>query len=165
MYYNFDLESVVTPIKPWMLAKMLWETGYNEQESKFLIHGFTYGFDIEYQGPFYRKDRSRNIPLKVGDEYELWSKMMKEVKMKRYAGPFESIPFEYYVQSPIGLVLKAGNQTRQIFHLSFDFKDSGLKSINFYTPAEKCSVKYKDLDYAMRCIMRCTFRPIYQRPT
>ena len=76
---------------------------------------------------------------------------MKEVQQKRYAGPFDSkhIPFEFFVQSPIGLVPKAGNQTRLIFHLSYDFPGSE-KSINYYMPQDKCSVKYRDLDYTVR---------------
>ena len=46
---------------------------------------------------------------------------------------------------------KAGGdsqQTRMIFHLSFDFKT--FKSVNFYIPDEYCSVKYHDLVYAVR---------------
>ena len=76
--------------------------------------------------------------------------MMKEVKAFRFVGPFSKIPFdEGYVQSPVGLVPKAGNQTRLIFHLSYNFK-SGFKSINPYIPADQCTVKYNDLDHAIR---------------
>ena len=75
---------------------------------------------------------------------------MKEVKLKHFAGPFHIIPFNRYVQSPVGLVPKAGNQSRLIFHLSYDFEDSGLKSINHFIPHERCTMKYKDLDHAVR---------------
>ena len=77
---------------------------------------------------------------------------MKEVKLKRVAGPFHNAPpFDNFIQSPIGLVPKAGgDQTRLIFHLSYDFKQEDLKSINFYSPREICSVKYKDLDHAVQ---------------
>ena len=72
---------------------------------------------------------------------------MKEVECGWYAGLFDEPPFEYFVQSPVELVPKAGNKTRLIFHLSYDFgpevKD---KSINFYTPPKLTSVKYQDLD-------------------
>ena len=63
-------------------------------------------------------------------------------------GPFTRIPFKNYVQSPVGLVPKAGNQTRLIFHLSYVFGDNG--SVNSYTPQEKCTVQYKDLDFAVK---------------
>ena len=50
-------------------------------------------------------------------------------------GLFETIPFENFIQSPIGLVPKAGSdQTRLIFHLSYDFKSEGFKSVNAHTP-------------------------------
>ena len=75
---------------------------------------------------------------------------MKEVELGRYAGPFESIPFETFIQSPIGLVPKAGNKTRLIFHLSFDFEQSGHQSVNHHTPREKCTVKYPDIDYVIQ---------------
>ena len=79
---------------------------------------------------------------------------MKEVKALRSAGPFNRIPFdEGYVQSPVGLFPKAGNQTRLIFHLSYDFKNS-FKSINHYIPADQCSVKYNDLDHVIRGCLR-----------
>ena len=76
---------------------------------------------------------------------------MKEVNLKRFAGPFDEIPFKHFVQSPIGLVPKAGDQMRLIFHLSYDFgNDDRHKSINFHTPEELCSVKYNDLDHAIK---------------
>ena len=88
---------------------------------------------------------SQNLPLKG-----LWNKVMKEVKLGRYAGPFkeENIPFLNFIQSPIGLVPKAGGQTRLIFHLSYDFKGGGM-SVNANTNPDLCSVKYRDLDHVI----------------
>ena len=73
---------------------------------------------------------------------------MKEVKLKCFAGPFENILYQHYVQSLIGLVPKAGGKTRLIFHLSYDFQN-GNQSINYWTPESKCTVKYHDLDHAV----------------
>ena len=67
---------------------------------------------------------------------------------------FEQIPYEFYVQSPVGLVPKARGQTRLIFHLLYDFSKSGNASINACTPQEKCTVNYKDLDDAVRKSLR-----------
>ena len=80
---------------------------------------------------------------------------MKEVKAQRYAGPYDDIPFENYIQSPIGLLLKAGNKTRFIFHLSYESsKDELGRSLNGCTPKEKCTVKYNNLDTAVKqCIL------------
>ena len=114
-----------------------------------LVDGFRHGFKLNYRGPRNRKDHSRNIPITVGCKQEMWSHIMKEVEAGRYAGPFKEVPFEYFVQSPIGLVPKdGGSKTRLIFHLSYVFKNGNL-SINDYIPKEDCSVKYNDLDDAV----------------
>ena len=125
-------------------------SGYCEKEIRFLVTGFREGFNLEYDGPWDRRDTSRNLPFRdgIGSPQELWDKVIKEVKLKRYAGPFKKIPFNRFVQSPIGLVPKHGGQTRLIFHLSYDF--CKYKSVNFYIPKEKCSVKYRDLDHAIQ---------------
>ena len=128
---------------------LLNDSGYDRGESEFLIKRFTEGFDIGYRGPQQRQRRSKNIPFSVGNKVILWNKIMKEVKEGCYAGPFDKVPYENFIQSPIGLVPKAGNKTRLIFHLSFEFKDKQGKpegSINKCTLREWCTVHYMDLD-------------------
>ena len=76
--------------------------------------------------------------------------------MKRGGGkvickPFEELPFQNFIQSPLGLVPKDnGKQTRLIFHLSYDFKKSGNPSVNAGTPEHLCKVKCRDLDWAIQ---------------
>ena len=82
---------------------------------------------------------------------------MAEVKEERFAGPFEKPPFEYYIQSPLGLVPKGKDKVRLIFHLSFDFED---KSVNHYIPEEKCTVKYHDLDEAVKFSLNLGRKPV-----
>ena len=137
------------------------ESNYDKHESLILIDGFSNGFDIRYEGPTIRQSKSENIPFTegVGNKYDLWSKIMKEVKLGRVAGPYNEIPFENYIQSPVGLVPKSDNRTRMIFHLSYDFgKGKDItpenKSLNGCTPKEKCSVHYNDLDKAIQnCLL------------
>ena len=149
-YSNLDLWSIQTPVKVDVFEKLLKEAKYEDNKTQFLVNGFRNGFDLEYNGPTNRQDTSANIPIReVGSQTELWNKVMKEVDKKRYAGPFDNPPFHSYVQSPIGLVPKAGGQTRLIFHLSYDFPKSGNKSVNYYMPKDKCAVKYNDLDDAV----------------
>ena len=71
---------------------------------KYLCNGFHYGFDIGYWGSEDRQSRSDNIPLKIGSKVQLWNKLMKEVKEKRVTRPFDNIPYNNFMQSPIGLV-------------------------------------------------------------
>ena len=156
MTRNFDLSNIVTPVKVGNLVKALREANYDEKEIAYLDAGFSQGFDIGYKGPKNRQSTANNILLKVGNKIILWNKLIKKVKAEWVAGPFDEIPFENYIESPIGLVPKAGNsgQTRLIFHLSYDFGgENEEKSLNYHTPKEDCSVTYKDLDDVVRhCI-------------
>ena len=101
---NLNLSDIITPVKVKKLEQLLRESNYPADK-------------MQYTGPEDRKDTSPNIPLHIGSKTELWNKIMKEVKLGWYAGPFEKIPFDNYMQSPVGLVPKAGNKTRLIFHL------------------------------------------------
>ena len=122
MYYkNNDLENIISPVRIEVLTRLLTQAGYDQNEIDFLHDGFTNGFDIGYQGPIHCQSQAANIPLTIGSKTELWNKLMKEVHLNRVAGPFDSIPFENYIQSPIGLVPKAGGKMILIFHLSYDF--------------------------------------------
>ena len=154
---NYQIFDIVTPIKVQRYGELLRATSYDQFKTAYLVNGFREGFDIGYKGPVYRRDTARNLPISVGSEMEIWTKLMKEVQLGRHAGPFKKPPFKYYVQSPIGLVPKAGNQTRLIFHLSYDFgTEMHQKSLNYFTPDEDCTVKYRDLDYAVEtCLSLC----------
>ena len=115
------------------LERLLRETNYDEKKTAFLVDRFKNGFSLEYEGPQDVKITSPNLKIHgVGSENILWNKVMKEVKLKRYAGPYEHIPFDSYIQSLIGLVLKDGDDTRLIFHLPYP-RGTG-KSVNANTP-------------------------------
>ena len=143
-------QNVVTPIKVNRLYQLLVQAGFDLEKANQLRLGFSQGFDIGYQGPAKRKNTSYNLPIRIGSKTELWNKVMKEVKAGRYAGPFEWLPTEFYVQSPFGLVPKANDKTRLIFHLSYNFGSAESdKSVNHHTPEHLCSAKYCDLDHAI----------------
>ena len=147
---NFLLHDIVTPIKIDKYKYFMELFGFEEEKKNYLLKGFKEGFDIGYRGPVSRQDTARNIPITIGSESDMWDKLMKEVSLGRHAGPFNRIPYSNYIQSPIGLVPKAGNQTRLIFHLSYNFgEDESQMSLNYHTPSEMCTVKYKDIDYAV----------------
>ena len=65
---------------------------------------------------------------------------MKEAKLRRYVGPYlkNQIPFENFIQSPIGLVPKdGGKDVRLIFHLSYPKNGD---SVNSNTPPENAQL-------------------------
>ena len=152
MYENHDLTSIVTPVNPIELERLLTETQYDPKKSKILVEGFTNGFPIGYEGPRDNIQRySPNLKFEIGDNIDLWNKVMKEVKMKRYAGPYDEVPFDNFIQSPIGLVPKDhGKDSRLIFHLSYP-RDGD--SINSCTPKDLCKVKYPDFNEAVDLCM------------
>ena len=152
-FENFDLQQVVTPVNGDKLEELLTASGYNKEKTEFLVKGFREGFDIGYRGSPQIKQESPNLKLSDGTETDLWNKFMKEVKLKRYAEPFEKIPYKNYIQSPIGLVPKdGGKDTHLILHLSYPRRFK-YKSVNGCTPKEMCKVKYKDFDQAIRCCL------------
>ena len=155
MYFtNFDLTSIITPVDVGKFEELLIEADYDKSETDFLIDGFRHGFDIGLKGKIkgVRCD-APNLKLRVGNETILWNKIMKEVKLGHFAGPFGQVPFKNYIQSPVGLVPKDnGRDTRLIFHLSYP--RVGGESINSETPAEMCTVKYPDFAQAIRmCLL------------
>ena len=147
------MSTVVTPVDFKALEDLLIETKYDLRKTKYLVDSFEHGFDIGYEGDENVQIRAPNMRLTIGSEIELWNKVMSEVKEGRYAGPFESIPFEHYIQSPLGLVPKDnGKKTRLIFHLSYPRGKKKI-SLNANTPPERCSVKYPDFSHAvLRCL-------------
>ena len=155
MYNNPDLDNLITPVKVDKLNELLVESGYDSKKTAMLIDGFSNGFTLGYEGDMNVKITSPNLKFTVGDEIELWNKVMKEVKALRYAGPFEEIPFsDSFIQSPIGLVPKDGRaSTRLIFHLSYPRNDSNT-SVNANTPKEICTVKYPDFTQAVRLCLK-----------
>ena len=134
---------------------LLYETDYPREETEFLVQGFSQGFSIGYAGPENRRDLSTNIPFSVGDRREMWNKLMTEVEASRITGPLDDIPFDTFIQSPIGLVPKANGKTRLIFHLSYNFAgNEDSRSLNYHMPAEICMVHYNDLDSAVMSCLR-----------
>ena len=150
---NKNLKDIITLIKAGILEDLLKESRYDENKTQFLVSGFTKGFSLEYEGGLSQCKRTApNLKLRIGNKIELWNKVMNEIELGRHAGPFEEPPFEYFVQSPIGLVPKDnGKKTRLIFHLSYPRNG---QSVNSGIPHSKCSVKYPDFDDAVKlCLM------------
>lgn len=147
---NYNLFDIVTPVNVKEFRDLLIKTNYDQSETDFLISSFSNGFPIGYKGPTNRQTLANNLKLRVGSEQEIWHKLMKEVKLKRVAGPFTGIPYDNFIQSPIGLVPKQQNgETRLIFHLSYPHGNS----LNSNTPKEDCSVQYSDFQEAVKLAM------------
>ena len=144
---------MITPVKVDIYQQLLHKSGYDPKETAFLVDGFQNGFPLCYKGNHKIKMKSPNLKLTIGDEIDLWNKVMKEVKLKRYACPFREVPFQYFIQSPIGLVPKdGGRDTRLIFHLSHPQRKSQKLSVNANIPVDLCLVKYPDFSEAVKLL-------------
>ena len=121
------------------------------EKKTFLINGFRNGFSLQYEGNLKRCRRlAPNLKLRVGSKLELWNKIMNEVELGRFMGPFDDPPFDYFVKSAIGLVPKdKGLKMKLIFHLSYPRIGD---SVNSGTPFNKCTVKYPDFDEAVKAL-------------
>lgn len=95
--HNFDLTNIITPLNVSNYQKLLEESGFDSGKMEELLDGFTHGFDLGYRGPRDIKIESKNHKLRVGSPLELWTKVIKEVQAKRYAGPFRIPPFDRWV--------------------------------------------------------------------
>ena len=152
MHENLNLTDIETPINADKFRELLIEAHYDSEEVDYLYEGFTRGFSLEYQGCTKVKQTAPNLKFRVGNKLELWNKMMAEVKDKRFAGPYEKIPFEYFIQSPVGLVPKDnGKKTRLIFHLSYPRTGN---SVNAGIPHDQCTVKYPSFDEAVKLALQ-----------
>ena len=142
------MENVVTPVNVDRLEELLKASRYDVGKTNKLVNEFRDGFSLGYAGNLKVKKMSPNLKLTVGNETVLWNKVMKEVKLKCFAGPYHEPPFEYFIQSPNGLVPKdSGRETRLIFHLSYPRSGD---SVNSQTPKEPCTVNYCEFDEVMK---------------
>ena len=154
-FSNYDLTNIYTPVNADRLESLLNETHYDHNKTRTIVNGFRNGFDLGYRGPKKLQQKSPNLKFVIGNQTELWNKVMDEVKLKRFAGPFDTIPYKYFIQSPIGLVPKeGGKKTRLIFHLSYPRNSDDSVSVNNQTPESLCKVKYQDFDKAVKLCIR-----------
>ena len=68
---------------------------YPTKEWEFVISGFGGRFSLEYKSDHKVQIKSPNLEIGVRTGIDLWNKVMKEVKLKRYTGPYKDIPEEF----------------------------------------------------------------------
>ena len=96
-FENFNLKDILTPVNVEAYERLLRNTGFDVDETSYLVDGFKNGFSLEYDGPRRIARKAKNLLLRVGNKIELWNKVMTEVQAKRYAGSFEEVPFKYFI--------------------------------------------------------------------
>ena len=118
------------------------------EKLNFFISGFRHGFYLGYQGPrescFVKNSDSTKDNGEVVN-----TKLKKEMKMGRIAGPFIMPPFKKIRVSPLAVIPKSTpGEYRLIHNLSAPLGDSVISFI----PPELTSVKYQKLEDAINII-------------
>ena len=114
-------------------------SGYDHSLVQFLESGFTFGFQLHFDGPRCSQD-APNLLSAMQNPAAVNAKLSKELDAHRLAGPFSSPPFPVFRVSPLGLVpKKSEGEFRLIHHLSY-LRGSSLN--------DGISVDYTSVSYA-----------------
>lgn len=94
-------------------------SGYDHSLMQFLEAGFTFGFQLHFDGPRCSQE-APNLLSAMQNPEAVNAKLSKELDAHRLAGPFSSPPFPVFRVSPLGLVpKKVEGEFRLIHHLSY----------------------------------------------
>ena len=116
--------------------------GYEENLKSYLVDGFKNGFKLCYQGPLLTRI-SKNHKSAIQNSGMTEQMLKKELEKGRIAGPFQCIPFEHFISSPIGLIpKKETNKYRMIHDLSYPHSEG----VNVFISKEDSTVSYETLD-------------------
>lgn len=130
-------------MSPWL------STYPDQQASKLLLDGFSYGFKIPYTGSRTPRFSNNHKSAKLRPDI-VSQKLQKEVALGRVAGPFSSPPFDgHVIVSPIGLAPK---KSASDFRLIFDLSYPRQSSINEGIDPDLCRVQYSSFDEAVRMV-------------
>ena len=144
---NETLDRITSPVKVDNLSKLL--SGFTPTDKDILISGFKNGFRLGSNKLSYSNLIPKNHQSVTNEPDIVSTKILKEINMQRYLGPFDAIPFDNVVISPLGLVPKKElNSYRLIHDLSFP---EGF-SVNSDIPQEASSVQYQNIENAIHLV-------------
>lgn len=127
-----------------------WLDGYDPDMSNELVSGFRTGFRVHFQGTP-KQIVSKNLPTALSNPSIVATAIDNLLQQDKVAGPFDSIPLNNFISSPLGLVPKhTPGEWRLIHHLSHP---KG-QSVNDGIPEYYSKVSYDNLDYALAIIAK-----------
>lgn len=148
---NLSLQTVMalvlpTPVNPLRLHNEL--LGYEADELKLLVNGFTFGFRLGCV-----KSPSIHPPHNHKSTYEhpevIEDYIHTGLSKQRIAGPFTRPPLPLFKTSPLGVVPKSEKNKFRIIHdLSFPAQDS----VNSNIPREYSQVHYDSIDTVLSLV-------------
>ena len=143
---NHSKSTVATPIKVEKLA--FWLQGYDNEAQKYLLDGFSEGFKIPFKGEV-KSTTVQNLKSAAKHSTVVDQYIAKELQKDRISGPYNSLPFETFHISPVGVVpKKQPGDFRVIHHLSYPEGSS----INDGIDPEFSVVHYPSIETALKLI-------------
>ena len=76
IYENFYLDKIYTPVNVAALDKLLRESQYDQEQTRYLVNGFKNGFSLGYEGREDVRITSENLKFTIGNETILCKKVI-----------------------------------------------------------------------------------------
>ena len=129
--------------------------GYDDKN--YIINSFKTGFSINFQGE--ESPLSSNNSVSVSSNTEVvHQKVQSELKLGRFAGPFNKPPYENFKCSPLALREKKESGKYRILHnLSFPYDE---RFVNTNIPRDEATVQYASLKDSIKIIQNVS-HPAY----
>ena len=139
-----------TPVNAERLERWLYD--YDPDLKQFVVDGFTFGFNLGFEGISNQNINIRNLNSTLLHPMVCQNIIEKELSLNRFLGPFEVIPFEHFNINPMGVVPK---KEKGSFRLIIDLSQPKNNSINSGIPEDYSKVKYSSLYTAIDLIIQC----------
>lgn len=144
-----------SPINIRQLQQDLLFHNYN-QYVDYLIQGFLHGFDTKVSVINIPIKECKNLLSAVKQKVIVQELIEKEVQKGFLSGPYDTLPFDSYRVSPIGIAEgKYSHKKRLMVDLSSPHDSEIHQSINNLIDKEECSLSYVTIDDAIRHIIEC----------
>lgn len=121
----------------------------NQTLVKFLVQGFSFGFDIGFVGRD-SPGQARNLLSARSNPLAVQAAIAKEIARKHTSGPFVTPPFTNLHCSPLGAVPKKDGT----FRIILDLSSPKGSSINEGISSEAFSVRYSSFDDAIDMVQK-----------
>ena len=148
VYIHFRPSDIITPVSPQRLDFYL--QGYNSYLRSYLVNGFQFGFSIH---SLQANNSTSTNNLKSAQSFPsvIHAKIIKELQLGRFSGPYDVSPYDDYVVSPLGVrEKKTPGEFRIIHNLSYPYDDT---SVNAAVPRHCATVNYASIADAAKHVV------------
>jgi hypothetical protein len=121
---------------------------------KYLVNGFTHGFDTKVKDVHLETRECRNLLSACQNPTVVDNLLSSEIEKGFLSGPYKTAPFKNYRVSPLGVAeRKYTDKKRLIVDLSSPHNRVNHPSINDLIDKNECSLSYVSIDDAITSII------------